>query len=51
LPRPRRAHGVARNPHNAVRLPKQVQPLGGFLSEAEDVSGGHLWDLKTCTVH
>ena len=41
LPRPRRAHGVARNPHNPMRLPEQVQPLGGFLGQADDALGGH----------
>ena len=39
MPRFFRPDGVARYTHNAVRLPQEVEPLGGFLSEADDALG------------
>ena len=31
--------GIARDTRNAMRLPQEVEPLGGFLGEADDALG------------
>ena len=45
-PRLRRAHRVARNPHNAPLFPQQIKPLGGLFCQADDALGAEVHGLK-----